>query len=93
MFFTSEKFKQLDILKVITFFPRIIIASVNNAFFANVGIDNRNVRSPSSRDFFPCHCKKCPVTLWTAADIIVSLVISCTKNYPLSVLFFWNHGL
>lgn len=32
MFFKFEKFKHLDILKVITFFPRIIIAGVNNVF-------------------------------------------------------------
>lgn len=56
MFFKFEKFKQLDILKVITFFLRIIIASVDNVFF-NLCIDNRNVRS-SSTDLFQCHFKK-----------------------------------
>ena len=33
MFSKFEKFKQLDIFKFITFFPRITIASVNNVLF------------------------------------------------------------
>ena len=60
MFFKFEKFKQLDILKVITFFLRIIIASVDNVFF-NLCIDNRNVRS-SSTDLFQCHSAQAAIT-------------------------------
>lgn len=52
MFFLSEKFKHLDILKVIAFFPRIIIASVNNVFFKSCELTIEMLVRPLELSFY-----------------------------------------
>lgn len=51
MFFLSEKFKHLDILKVIAFFPSFI-ASVNNVFFKSCELTIEMLVRPLEISFY-----------------------------------------